>query len=87
MQEPPGKLVTKENIGMCRMTSEITHLWASDKAIFRTGIPVHFWGKDKKNNNFHHNLVVFPKATVLENKTIWILAEKDAVCLEQICHR
>ena len=47
MQKPPGKLVTKENIGMCRITSEITDLWACDKVIFRTGIPVHCLGKDK----------------------------------------
>ena len=72
MQEPPGKLVTKENINMCRMTSEITHLWACDKVIFRTEIPVHCLGIDKKkNDNFHQNLVVFPNAKDVENyKTI-----------------
>ena len=48
MQEPPGELITNENIDMCRMTSEITHLWACDKVIFRTGIPVHCLGIVKK---------------------------------------
>ena len=62
MQEPPGKLVTEENINMCGMTSEIeninmcgmtseiTHLWACDKVIFRTGIPVHCLGIDKEKD-------------------------------------
>ena len=69
MQEPLGELVTTENINLCRMTSEIMHLWACDKVIFWTGIPVHCLGIDKKMS-FHQNLVVFPKATDSENKTI-----------------
>ena len=67
MQEPPGELVTTENINLCRMTSEIMLLWAS---YFLTGIPVHCLGIDKKNDSFHQNLVVFPKATNSKNKTI-----------------
>ena len=70
MQEPPGKLVNKENIEMCRMTSKITHLWACDKVIFRTGIPVHCLGLDKKERQFSPNLVFFQKSTDLENKII-----------------
>ena len=69
MQEPPGKLVTKRNINLCRMTSEITHLWACDKVIFRSEIPVHCLCRDK-NDNFHQNLVVFQKAADLENEII-----------------
>ena len=46
MQEPPGELVTKENIDLCQMTSEIMHLRA--EVIFRAGIPVHCLGIDKK---------------------------------------
>ena len=34
MQEPPGELVTTENINLCQKTSEITYLWACDKVIF-----------------------------------------------------
>ena len=67
MQEPPGELVTTENINLCRMTSEIMLLWACDKVIFK---PVLCLGIDKKNDSFHQNLVVFPKATNSENKTI-----------------
>ena len=42
MKEPPGKLVIKDNIDLCRMTSEITHLWACDKVI----IPPAFMPRD-----------------------------------------
>ena len=47
MQEAPRKLVTYANIDLCRMTSEITHLWASDKVTFRTEIQVYCLGIDK----------------------------------------
>ena len=66
IQEPPGKLVTKEYIDMCRMTSEITHLWACDKVIFKTGIPVHCLGIDKrKERQFSSKSDGFPKSNSL----------------------
>ena len=39
MSGPPGELMTREkNNIFSRMTSELTHVWAFDKTIFRIGI-------------------------------------------------
>ena len=67
MQEPPGELVATEHINLCRMTSEIMLLWASYFFNRNSGT---LFGHRYKNDSFHQNLVVFPKATNSENKTI-----------------
>ena len=62
MKEPPGKLVTKENVDLCGMTSENTDLWACDKVMFRTRIPVHCLGVDKKKRQTSSKSDGFPKS-------------------------
>ena len=53
-----------------RMTSDVTHLWACDKTIFRIGIPTQRKYTNEKNANSVQNLVVFLAGTDSENKII-----------------
>ena len=62
----PGPDKRKNN----RMTSDVTHLWAYDKTIFRIGIPTQRKYTNEKNANSVQNLVVFLAGTSSENKII-----------------
>ena len=50
------------------MTSEITHLWACDKTIFRIGIPTQRKYKQMKKRDSAQNFAGFSAATDSEYK-------------------
>ena len=73
----PGEVMTREKkYFFLKMTSDVTHILACDKTIFRIGIPTQRKQTKERNANSQQNLAVFLTGTDSENKIIKLLHRK-----------